>query len=118
MTSIASRITEALQRRTSMPRNERVTYSRAEDCRPKNSLYVIRVPEKEMAYFGIARCKLQTDVCRKKDGRELSQSRALAAKQAYETLDAAFFIDGSGLSGKIALKHMPYLNDYFFALDR
>ena|SRR3990167_1117980 len=87
---------------------------------PRNTLVTIEAGSGQHRYvfFGIARCKLSTDVFRKKEGRELALSRAEESMKLYtDLLDIDFLLSVGGTMGFCSVKYVRSLLKHFESLD-
>ncbi|MBI2448882.1 hypothetical protein HYV49_01150 [Candidatus Pacearchaeota archaeon] len=86
--------------------------------KPKNTL--ITVQEKDVIYFGIARCHSIKDRFKKAEGKRLALDRVEFAKNDHDKnreLSVSFYLDSSGLLGYCRIPYVKLLLKYFESID-
>lgn len=86
--------------------------------RTKNALVTIQ--QGNHVYFGIARCKLSTDIFKKKLGRELALIRAQDSFNYYATAaeTSMFCLNKDGTAGYCSVRYVKTLLKHFESLDQ
>lgn len=94
----------------------RFRYGRVPETRvPKNTLATVR--DKNLIYFGIARCNNKLDTFNKNIGKRIALNRLNLAINEFNISTESFVIHHSGLRGVIDVKSIKALIKYFNDID-
>ena len=105
--------------------NIKIRYGRVDIANDNGDVKTINVPKNTLSthnrndrvFFGIARCNLNKDACRKETGVRIANTRAQLASEIFDDTTNDWVVDKTGLLGSVKRDSISKLFDYFYSID-